>query len=278
MVLAGYIQTTANWMWFSDAWSEELRSAPAISYFKMKEAFGLNGEFGGWNRQVRDQKVENLARIIRHFNLIPMHSSVSRKLVDEIIRPVAPYGLGGAYFHCFEAIMIPIGIQQSKQKGIQQLPIEFIFDEQEGEGEQAKQIYQVIRMLQPRSVRKVLSKEPVFRNDKEVVPLQAADMLAWHIRRAFEEGKTSPDVVPDFLMSREVSHMAADIDEAYLRRIADGISQIPHASSMARKNTWKKYRREMENLGLPIALHPRSLQRKQWIDRIRKFLPKFMRF
>lgn len=270
MVLAGYVQTASNWARFSDAWYQELRAKPSVSYFKMREAFGLNGQFGGWSKVDRDEKVENLARIVRHFDLTPIHVSVSQRLVDEIVRPIAPYGLAGAYFHCFEAIILPLAVEQSKQKGLWQVPIDFIFDEQGGEGERAREVYRVIREQQAPQVRKVLSREPVFRDDKMVMPLQAADMLAWYIRRGFEEGKTSANAVPDFLIGRGAAHMAVELDESYLRRIAEGISRIPGASAMADKNTWKKYRKDMLRHDLPVAVHPAVFRRKQFIDRIRK--------
>jgi hypothetical protein len=187
LVLAGYINTAEKWARFSDAWYTELRRPPAIDYMKMVEAVGLRGQFGGWKPTDRDHKIEDLARIIRHWEPISIHSSVSQKHVREIIQPVAPYALSSPYSYCFEAIMIPIAVHQSQQKGLMQVPIDFIFDDQQGLGHQARELYQAVREQQSKPVRDVLSAEPLFRDDKLVMPLQAADMLAWHIRRHFED-------------------------------------------------------------------------------------------
>ena len=188
LVLAGFINTAEKWARFSDAWYAELRRAPSIEYFKMVEAAGLRGEFGGWTMEDRDNKVADLARIIRHWEPATVHSSVSQRQVREIIHPVAPYGLRDAYAYAFEALLIPTAIHQVQhRKDLMQVPIDFVFDNQEGMGQRAKELYQAIRLNQPKAVQNVLSAEPAFRDDKAVMPLQAADMLAWHIRRHFRE-------------------------------------------------------------------------------------------
>src|SRR4051812_21465009 len=63
-VLAGFLANVGQWERFADAWQAKLRADPAIGYFKMSEAMGRYGEFDGWPRALRDQKVLELAEII----------------------------------------------------------------------------------------------------------------------------------------------------------------------------------------------------------------------
>jgi hypothetical protein len=275
LVLAGYINTAERWSRFSDAWYAELRRSPSIDYFKMVEAAGLRGQFGGWCTADRDNKVEDLARIIRHSKPASIHSSVSQKLVAEIIKPVAPYGMASAYSFCFEAIMIPLAIHQSKQRDLMQVPIDFIFDQQEGLGDEAKLLYQSIRARQPRAVQKVLSVEPVFRDDKLIMPLQAADMLAWHIRKHFDSGDPDAFQVPAMLSS-DGMHSASDIPEWYLRRAAEQFSNIPGASTLSGKKEWRKYRNEVRRLGMPTFPAERPFGRKNAFDRLRGFFARII--
>ncbi|WP_334504434.1 DUF3800 domain-containing protein [Bradyrhizobium sp. AZCC 1678] len=275
LVLAGYINTAERWSRFSNAWYAELRRSPSIDYFKMVEAAGLRGQFGGWSTVDRDNKVEDLARIIRHWEPASIHSSVSQKLVAEIVKPVAPYGMASAYSFGFEAIMIPLAIHQSKQKDLMQVPIDFIFDHQEGLGDAAKLLYQSIRARQPRAVQKVLSVEPVFRDDKLIMPLQAADMLAWHIRKHFESGDPDAFPVPPMLSANGM-HSASDIPEWYLRRAAEQFSNVPGASTLSDKKEWKKYRNEARQLGMPTFPVERPFGRENAIDRFRKFLARLI--
>ncbi len=100
--------------------------------------------------------------------------------------------------------------------------------------------------MQPSSVRKLLSKSPVFRDDKLVYPLQAADVLAWHVRKRFEQ---NPNLfqVPEML-STTGYHMASDIDAEHLRSMARGYSQIPGVDRIKNRGAWKKARREIRRL------------------------------
>lgn len=242
LFLAGYINTADKWIRFSDAWQEQLQASPSITYLKMKEANSLRGQFRGWTEPDRDEKLKGLARVIRHFRPASIHASVSRSEVEAIIKPVAPYGFSSPYFHCFQAIMISLAYSQLERTGLR-VPIDFIFDDQEGLGEEARLLYQLIREAQPRSVRRLLSKSPIFVDDKRMLPLQAADMLAWHVRRSHER---DPDKfwVPEFI-SADGLHMATDYNAEQLRGIADGLSKIPGTASLKSKAAWKKTRREI---------------------------------
>ena len=244
LFLAGYINTADRWIRFSDAWAEELKQPPAIGYLKMSEANGFWGEFHGWDAADRDEKIKGLARVIRHFEPSSIHASVSQSEFKAIVAPVAPHGFRTPYSLCFQAMMLPLAISQAKERI--NVPIDFIFDNQEGLGTQAAFFYGKIRENQPKKIRDVMCASPIFRDEKQVLPLQAADMLAWHIRRRHE---VDPKIfqVPDFL-SHNGLHMAVDIQAENLRRIAEGYSQIPGVPRLQRKAAWKRTYREIERL------------------------------
>jgi hypothetical protein len=130
--------------------------------------------------------------------------------------------------------------------GIPKVPLDFIFDEQGEVGNEARFFYRIIRDGQPAAVRSILSKDPIFRDDKLVLPLQAADMLAWHVRRNYER---DPDAfqVPEFLCA-DNHHMASDIDASYLQRLADGYAKIPGTQKLRNKTAWRKTMREIERI------------------------------
>jgi Protein of unknown function (DUF3800) len=246
LLLAGYINRADRWSRFSGAWEEELRASPSIEYLKMSEANCLGRQFRGWSPADRDEKLRGLARVIRHFKPASIHCSVSRLDYANIVKPVAPYGLGNPYGICFHAIMVTLANSQLEHHGIN-VPIAFIFDQQEGLGEEARMFYEYIRETQPRPVRQLLSKTPRFGDDKVVLPLQAADMLAWHVRRHAERGDPDSFMVPDFL-SADGYHMATDIDAHRLRSIANGFSQVQGVPLLKGRGAWKKTKREIIRL------------------------------
>jgi hypothetical protein len=245
LFLAGYVNTADKWARFSDAWQEELDHSPRISYLKMSEANSHSGEFQGWTAVDRDEKLAGFARVIRHFKPASIHSSISRAEFRNIVSPVAPYGFNRPYLYCFQAIIVPLA-NSMLEHGLPKVPVDFIFDEQEEMGEEARFFYRIIRDGQPKAVRSILSRDPVFRDDKQVLPLQAADMLAWHVRRNYLR---KPDAfqVPDFI-SGDGHHMAVDIDTDWLRRIANGYSSIPGTQQMKTRGVWRKTMREVQRV------------------------------
>lgn len=242
LFLAGYINTADKWARFSDVWAEELARSPSIDYLKMSEANCLGGQFRGWDAPDRDAKLNSLARLIRHFQPASIHSSVSRTEVKAIMEGVVPYGFANPYFYCFQAIMIPLAYSQHERGGMD-VPVDFIFDEQEGLGEEARFFYRHIRQGQPRSIQKLLAVEPIFKNDKRVLPLQAADMLAWHVRRSHERDPRK-FWVPE-LLSHDGLHMATDIDADRLRHMAEEMSKIPGTAALRKRSEWRKVRKAM---------------------------------
>jgi hypothetical protein len=243
LFLAGYINTADKWILFSDAWQEELDSQPSIRYLKMSEANNLGGEFRGWSAEVRDEKLRGLARVIRHFGPATIHSSISRKEFKEIVSPVAPYGFNRPYLYAFQAIIVSLA-NSMLEYGVPKVPVDFIFDEQGKLGEEARFFYRIVRDTQPAGVRSILSSDPIFRNDKMVLPIQAADMLAWHVRRTYIRDPNAFQV-PN-LLSASGEHMSADIDTAWLKRIAAGFAAIPGVQELKNKKVWNKTMQQIE--------------------------------
>lgn len=250
LFLAGYISTAESWVHFSDIWSEALAAAPSIDYLKMSEANALQGEFRGWDGEDRDRKVRSLAAVIREIQPLSIHSSISRSKVGSIIKPVVPHVFSSPYVLCFNAIMLPIAVRQI-QAGTK-VPIDFIFDSQEGLGDEARTIYRLMREAQPEQIRELLSVDPQFRDDKLVVPLQAADMLAWHVRRRYERLEPNAWFVPDYLSIKDGQHIGIDIEDEQLEKISKGlVEQLENAPTSKRE--WKEAVNildQLRNLGL----------------------------
>jgi hypothetical protein len=245
LFLAGYMNTAERWVRFSEAWQAELDAHPAIEYLKMSEANNLSGQFRRWSETDRDEKLRGLARVIRHFGPRSIHSSISRSECKQILEPVAPYGFSRPYFYCFQYIIISLANAFLEQGG-PKVPIDFIFDEQGGVGDEARRVYRIIRDGQPAPVRAVLALEPIFRDEKLVLPLQAADMLAWHVRRNHLRDPNAFQVPS--LLSADGYHMASDFDAAHLKRIADGYAKIPGTQALRAKSAWKKAMLEIQRI------------------------------
>ena len=268
--LVAYVTTANLWASFSDLWELELRRKPSIAYFKMVEASGLRGQFAGWSRTDRDAKVHALAQIIHFFKPWFIYCSVSREEYGRILAPVAPKGLKIPYFACFWGL-IRTTARYHQTLGDDVPPVDFVFDEQGGLGDDAVLFYRWLKESEEPEIRNLLGATPIFRDDKHVLPLQAADMLAWHVRRNHEDGAPADPIIWDLLTEEGCG---VHFDAATLKGLARKMKLVPGVSRVQTKPEWRKtkewYRKQNAAGGPPPStnwLWMYYVAGRAWIER-----------
>lgn len=241
--LAGYVNAPDRWAAFSKDWGRELARHPRIDYFKMVEANSLRGQFQGWSRADRDAKVLSLAGIINAHRPWFVFCSVSRDEYARILAPIAPAGLKNPYFACFWGVIRSTvryhQMLENEFGGRDVPPVDFIFDNQQGLGNDAVLWYRWLKEGQDPSIRKFLGSKPIFCDDKAVLPLQAADMLAWHVRRDHETGGIEDRTVFNLLTEHGVGTV---IDRNVLAGIAKQMKRVPGRKQIQTRSDWHKIR------------------------------------
>jgi hypothetical protein len=191
-VLSGYLSTAERWESFSREWQEELDRSPSIKYFKMKEAYRRTGEFKSHTRVAVDERLTRLISIMREHVILGFTVGLSIEPFQRILVPflrsqksltLASRKLAcNPYFHCFYRIIVLLLDFQWRRGQIE--PIKFIFDEQGKEGRRVRDYWYLVKAMMPYDdLRRMMTSEPGFESDKAFLPLQAADMTAWNIRR-----------------------------------------------------------------------------------------------
>jgi len=194
--LGGLVAPVEKWLLFSDAWDAKLREHRSIAYFKASEAAGLSGQFWGWSAAERDRKVAELIPIINDCAISYLGCAVVKEDWHDVFHgKMAKTMDTPVYFSYMRIITILLGAMyyRADLSGV----AEFIFDEEN------QTIYREIlnfwleaKKEYPRRFRKRMGNDPVMRDDKKVVPLQAADMIAWTLGKL-----SSPPPYPDFAIS-----------------------------------------------------------------------------
>jgi hypothetical protein len=186
--MAGYLLTVESWNTFSKAWDRALHEAPSIHYLKMVEAQNLRGEFRHWSTEKKDTKLRQLATIIRKYDPLSFEFSVSRTAFEKLYQHVAPYGLARPHFVSTFAIvsMVTNFIAATEMPDVR---VEFVFDRQEGVSTDIGLFFEYMSENLPENRRKLIAEDPAYEDDIYFPPLQAADMLAWHLRREHEDGQ-----------------------------------------------------------------------------------------
>lgn len=231
-VLAGYIATPDVWEEFSEKWRSTLDVEPKIGCFKMTEAMGMRNRFSpskGWTREKINERVEALTEIISETDVIQVSSYINwsdyRSVIKRIPKAEAsddlvhrsPYSLA---LHRLITDFFLFNVHHS-----QDIRCDWIFDYQSAsEMRFAKKAWltsKAIIDLEMPQFAKNFAAPPVYKDDKDEPPLQAADLLAWSTRRVLErdtlKGKVPDKALDNLLIPRAITRRwgLEDLENAF---------------------------------------------------------------
>jgi Protein of unknown function (DUF3800) len=183
LVLAGYLSSTEKWAAFSNHWQAILDDA-GIDSFRMVEAWRLARKFRKIGALGRDRLIVQLIECIKAYTerafIVSMPHDRFYHQLDVMDNHMHP--LGRPYFGCFYSLLASVYKYAFERKFDQRL--EVIFDEQGGESQQyILSAMGEFRRLAGQDFTDLVIPTPTFQSDKDALPLQAADMLAWLVRR-----------------------------------------------------------------------------------------------
>jgi hypothetical protein len=228
-VLAGFVGTSDDWTKFAPEWQAVLDLPPKLDYFKMTEAANLGCQFSrakGWDEGKRDDRLAALCSVIKKYSDLTIQAGVRNDHFEKYIRsiptPERTLMIDSPYVLVFTQIMLAmatfgdrVGIEDACQ---------FVFDQQRGFEGYAKMAWSNTRALVRSSARSDLARfvapDPKFADDKTFLPLQAADLFAWHVRRHWDRNQVL--MVPPCRVLQQFSGMASIsrvYDEAELQRL-----------------------------------------------------------
>jgi hypothetical protein len=182
-LLSGFILETENWERFSDEWQYQLRRDPRIEYFKMYEASAREGQFRGWREEFVLCKVKDLLSVIEHYQPTGISCMVDWRDYLREFGALAVDDLKGPYALLFQLAFQAIKRHQQRLR-IYPTAVDVDFDDQGKVGKFAAQLYGDMKERFPAQWKQMLGRMPIMLNEKEVLPLQAADMLAWSERNS----------------------------------------------------------------------------------------------
>jgi hypothetical protein len=205
--LAGFISPAADWKLFSDEWEEVCNCDPKTPDFHMAEAYRIKGKYRWKDEDQRDDKLTKLVSVLRHHAGYRVDSVLKREHYEQFVRGKLPPMIDDPYFICFYNVVLSACHLLNKIQAVG--TVDWIFDEQGKIGREAVEWYYWVREHAPPKVRARLGVTPTFRDDNEILPLKAADMFAWQIRRHLNEeqpkGKTHGDALDTLMQMYGVS-------------------------------------------------------------------------
>lgn len=183
-VMAGHIAPLTAWNAFNVDWDAALKTHPRLQYFKMREAWAREDEFKNWTMGERDERLNLLAPIITKHVTASVSFVVSTSAWKKhIVGKLSHRYHDRPYFFAFYGIMAAL-VKYLRAKGIED-KVDFIFDNEGGESASVMLGgFEEWASLAPEELKRYIGNPPIYRDEKSVLPLQAADFFAWHIRRA----------------------------------------------------------------------------------------------
>jgi hypothetical protein len=228
-VMAGYVSTADAWKLFSEEWQTVLRDEKPIEYFKMREANSLKGQFLGWSASNRDAKLDRLASVIVKHVEFGVTNSVFWEDLENVSAefPDVPLHPHDIMFHGAMARTVNYIRKNYAPDSV----VGFTFDQQGKWGTRSARAYDHIQQFLTPEERNALLGRPMHKNDKLCYPLQAADMIAWRVRRfCSDNAGVSPYAPPEsFSVKSPIMRRLQEIKTIYntygpdrLRKIAKG--------------------------------------------------------
>jgi len=211
-VLAGYLAPAEQWSAFTAKWQAVLDIPPSIPYFKMNEAKRLL-------KSGADERVRLLHSVIEEF----LSAGFSIMVSPDAIRRV--YGCTDRFarhpFYCAFSVLAPLLALNIAEFGLQCGKLELYLDDQMREKYRMLKAWDWARenaVIESPKLREILASTPCFCDDKSILPIQAADLHAWWIRRRYVERATGqPRLEAPWKSANTIKYMQVEVTEQQLR-------------------------------------------------------------
>lgn len=192
-LLAGYLAGKDTWATFSGHWQAELDRPPRLPYLHANES-----------QLFKDLSLtERAARLLRFIEIIGKHRLEAHAFIlkhadyneffrfistHPVIAPAERRVLRNPYYISFQRILTMMLARQAKEAEIKEsASIEVLFDCGIDRHARLKLAFEhwvkTVERREPTWLKFLINKAAEFRDDKVFLPLQASDLLAWHVRR-----------------------------------------------------------------------------------------------
>jgi hypothetical protein len=187
-VLVGLVSDSERWAHFSQEWRDCLDQPPRVAIFKMREAASCTGAFHRFTEEQRNARLRELAQIINRYAEFAIWTVIDLEAHAQTWAKLSkPHS--EVYFWPFHTLILGACFDLWEECDWRDR-FEIIFDEQLVFGERARRWYplvrEIMRVKYPEEYR-ILPVNPLFRKDDESLPIQAADLWAWCLRKNTDE-------------------------------------------------------------------------------------------
>jgi|SRR5208282_328124 len=224
-VFAGFVARAEHWLEFNKAWQAALAGPPVLDYLKTKDGMARRpgGPFKHWHRKDIDRCMDELMTVIE--------SSYAARVGFSV-----PYNYFTKYFggqiakrmdtpYVFTAyLLITATLVSLYAEGCREI-VEFVFDTTDRtEQDLIRKGWWGALDTAPHHLKPLMANPPDFRDEKQVLPLQAADFYAWHLRKVRQNPEWNTSIWQRLQASRCV--VEHDCEELEIAGLANRVQQL----------------------------------------------------
>lgn len=180
--LCGYCDYSEKWVPFALEWGRILDEPRALEYFRAAEAANLEGQFKGFTRDERDDKVKKLLGLICSYRPIAIVSGLRGKDYDDLLSKYPEASVPPDPYHFCMGNILSESCDIAQEVGASQ--VEFVFD-QNKETEAETHLAFEYAKKQVFRFKTYFGDTITFASKKKQRPLQAADSLAYDFNKMF---------------------------------------------------------------------------------------------
>jgi hypothetical protein len=182
--VAGLLGVSSAWKDLVPDWRAACHSERRIEYFRMREFIERSGQFFGFDNAEAEAKLESLASVIESHGeaFAILDSIITWDTYDHAVHAAFKDFCKSPYFFGVMGIILAL-LEVVRDQGKAQ-PVRFIFDEQVGLEIPIHQSFVLAKSVL--SAEQAIALETIaFADDRRVMPLQCADLVAWQVRREY---------------------------------------------------------------------------------------------
>ena len=193
----------------------------------MADAFRMKGSRKWKDEPQRDEKINGFVDLIKAHAMYRVDSVLAWPNYEKVIQGCVPDSIDNPYFLLFFNVILSTVAFMDKT-GLDET-IDWVFDEQGTIGRAALQWYDYISRTVP-SLNRRLGSSPMLRHDNQVLPLKAADIYAWQVRRYLDRDSLRGLPHNDYIDSLLGIHGVSNVIEG--EHMEDFVKSIGHGLNL----------------------------------------------
>lgn len=201
-VLGGYVASVIQWKGFSEQWQMALDLPPKLKVVKIQHA--LRPE-EGWARirdpKQRNERIKRFASITHkyaHKGIVVSAGWNDLKRIKKEFLQRPKEKLNPPFYLLLINVLMSRLLSELLQEGYRG-QVDFVCDEQGALSEITVDQFNRMRATLPKELAQFIAGPPMFRDDEQVLPLQAAHNIAWLHRRFAAEHDVADRPLADWI-------------------------------------------------------------------------------